>query len=192
MPFPLAYRNRAQLMSSDPDLVDALDDICDHLSGVMEQTNSAPKGAVTMPPPQVNKLTVTGSQGIFDAKIDDNNSPVVRNVQYFVDYADNPSFNNKRTISLGASRNWRGSLGNRRLYFQAYSQHPNTPSSKPIPHSLDGNTPSVVEGGGLNTGPELQPSSGSGTSSGAQPSDGGFGQQPFRGPTRPLTWQQKR
>lgn len=188
---PLQYRNRSLFASTNPDLMQALDDICSHVQGVMEQTNAAPVGSATIAPPQINKLTVTGSQGIFDAKIDDNNSPIVRGVNYFVDYADNPSFNNKRTVSLGPSRNWRGALGNRRLYFQAYSQHPNTPSSRPIPHSSDGTTPSVVEGGGLNTGPELQPSSGSGTSQGAQPSDGGFGQQPYRGPSRPVTWQQK-
>lgn len=189
---PLPYRNRSYFAATNPELVEAFDDIASHLEAVMNQTNSAPVGSETVAPPKINKLTMTASQGIFEAKIDDNNSDIVRGVNYFLDYSDNPAFNNKRTIALGPSRNWRGTLGNRKLYFQAYSQHPNTPMSPPVFHTTTGLHPTMVEGGGSATGPEFQSSSGSGTSQSGNASDGGYGSQPFRGVSRPTTWQQKK
>lgn len=184
----IPYRNRALIDQTNPELREALDDIVAHIGNVMDGTNTGPTNSQILPPPNLNKLTVTASQGIFDAKIDDNNSPTVRNLSYFLEYSENPAFSNPTQVHLGPARNWRGNLGNKQLYWRAYSQYPTSPRSQPVLHNGGGLSAVPVSGGGTATGPALQTSSGSGTTTGASGSDGGFGNQPFRGSTRPVTY----
>lgn len=182
----LPYRSRAYLLTKDPRLVEALDDITSHLEGVMNQTNTAPKNGTVLPPPAPSALTVSSNGGIFDAAIHDNNSPVVRGVNYFLEYSTTPAFSRPTQIDLGASRNWRGHLGNQNLYWRAYSSYPTSEKSGYAYHG-GAAQPMVVQGGGTISGPNIQPSNGSGTSQGSSASDGGFGNNPFRGTSRPIT-----
>lgn len=181
---PLSYRNRPFLLDKHPEIAEALDDVMSHVSTTMQQTNSSPNGQAA-PPPTPSKLTVTAAHGIFDAKIDDN-APVTRGINYFLEYSQTPSFNSPTVIDLGASRNHRVALGNQTLHWRAYSSYPTSPRSQVIYHGTQGQ-PTPVIGGGTASGPDPQPSSGSGTSKGASGSDGGFGNHAFRGVSRPTS-----
>jgi hypothetical protein len=175
---PITYRNRPQIFDKSPETAQALDDICSQFENVCKQVNASPIG-VTNPPPAPTSLTVTAAQGIFDAKITDNN-PVSRGVNYFLEHSLSPSFNAPTTIDIGQSRNHRASLGNQTLYWRAHSSYPTSSRSGHAYHGTQTN-PIAVVGGGASTGPVLQSSSGSGTSSGASGSDGAFGNNPTRG-----------
>lgn len=173
-----SYRNRQALLEENPKLAEALDDILGHINTTMTQTNSSPNGQVT-PPPTPNSLVVNGAHGIFDAAISDNSSEVNRGINYFLEYSKSPSFSAPTQISLGPSRNWRGHLGNQTLYWRANSSYLTSPRSDHAYHGTQ-TQPVAVSGGGVNTGPELSPSQGSGTSAGGTGSDGAFGNQPTR------------
>lgn len=181
---PLDYRNRSYIMNKDPKYVEALDDIINHVQNVMTQTNASPTGTVNAPPTP-GGLTVSAANGIFEAAIQDNQSPVTRGVQYFLEHSDTPAFTAPKTISLGPSRNWSGALGNRTLYWRAHSAYPTSPRSGHVYHGGSSAQPLPVRGGGVVVGPTPLPSYGSGTSNGASGSDGAFGNNPFRGTSRP-------
>lgn len=147
-----------------------------YLEGVVnnlgQQTNAAPVGAT--PPPQAHaSLSVKGGAGIFDVAIADN-SPKFIGHQNFVEYSPDASFSNAHTISLGPSRNWRGSLGSGSYHFRSYSAYP---TSQPSPHVYH----APVSGGGA-VEPVMQQGQGSGTS---QTPGAGFGNVPFNAPTAP-------
>lgn len=179
------YRNRAEIMSENPRLAEALDDILGTVQHVATQTNVSMNGQAAAPQPP-SSLKVTASQGIFEAAINDNNSQVNRGVHYFLEYSKSPSFNSPHQVSLGPSRNWRGNLGNVPLYFRAHSSYLTSPRSAPVYHGTSVN-PILVTGGGSSTGPDLLPSNGSGTSTGASGSDGAFGNSQYRGSTPPTS-----
>jgi hypothetical protein len=183
---PLQYRNRQLIHEKDPELGQALDDAFNYLESVMQQGNFSPSGEV-QPPPDVNALAVTAAQGVFDIQLTDNNSGVTRGVNYFVEYSESPSFAAPHVLDLGSSRNYRTFLGNKNLYFRAYSSYPTSRRSNPIYYGT-ANAPIVVNGGGAVAGPVLNPSSGAGTSRGGDGSDGGFGNFSFRGNQRPITF----
>ena len=128
------------------------------------------------PPPQVTSLNVSAADGIFQASMADS-GPVKKGVNYFLEYDTDPNFTQPHVIHLGTSRTWRGSLGNLTLNFRAYSQYAVIGNSNP-------NTPVVFQGavvGGGDNGPDLMPSTGSGTASplGTQGASG-FGKTPVR------------
>ena len=180
----LDYRNRSFLLENHPQIAEAFDDVLKHLKNTQEQVNVSPDGQME-PPPAPSQLHVTAAHGIFDIKIDDHN-PVNRGINYFVEYSKSPSFNAPTTIDLGSSRNHRAFLGNQALHWRAHSSYPTSPRSAPVYHGTSVN-PHRVERGGAITGPDLLPSSGSGTSMGASGSDGGFGNNKFRGFVRPTS-----
>jgi hypothetical protein len=70
---------------------------------------------------------------------------------------------------MGSSRNLRLALGNRTLYWRAYSQYLGSDPSEPVTF---GTPATSVTGGGTAAGPQLQASTGSGTASG---NEGGSG-----------------
>lgn len=174
-----SYRNRDYLFGVDRRMVEALDDILAALNNAARQVTASPAG-VTGAPPQISSLDVDAADGVFDAAIADNN-PVLRGINYFLEYSATVNFTAPVVIDLGASRNWRGYLGNQTLYFRAYSSYPTSPSSPAIYFG----SPTAVVGGG-SAGPSPLPSRGSGTA----PDDGtdgnsGFGAEPYRGALPP-------
>lgn len=178
----LSYRNRSFISDKFPEVGQAIDDLIDYVQTLSTQTNSSMTGQ-TNPPVAPSSLTVTAAHGIFDAKIDDY-APANRGINYFLQYSKSPAFTAPVTIDLGTSRNHRAMLGNQTLYWRAHAAYPTSPISQHAYHGTELN-PIAVTGGGAATGPEPLPSSGSGTSFGASGNDGGFGNNPYRGGTRP-------
>lgn len=168
------FKNRDYVFRKDPLLGEALDDVLAKVANVAAQTVAAPTG-VTPAPPQVSAVTVTAADGVFDAVISDNN-PVSRGLNYFLEYSDNVGFTAPTVLDLGASRNWRGYLGNLTLYFRGYSQYPTSAPSAP---TYFGNPTTVVGGGAA--GPTPNPSAGSGTAQdNGEDGGSGFGKLPQR------------
>lgn len=183
MQFPI--RNLEQIRKRDPFLAEALDDICAGIATMALQTNANPSGSASAPPP-ISGLSVTAQGGIFDVAITDG-QPVSRGIEYFVEYSPTAAFTQPTVIHLGATRNWRGTLGNQTLYFRAYSQYSTGGPSTPVYFGSIGN-PTPVIGGGSMTGPALQPSSGSGTAAtDGRQGGAGYGHTPFRGTMPPRT-----
>jgi len=116
-------------------------------------------------PPQVASINVTASNGVFQVALVDAGNPV-KGVGYFVEYDTDPGFPQPHVIDLGASRTWRGTLGNLTLYFRGFSQYMPPLDSPPSPTlAFGGNAnPTAVTGGG-SAGPSLFDSTGSGTAS---------------------------
>jgi len=140
------------------------------------------------PPPPIQQLNVKVSGEMAHAVITDNN-PITRNVHYFLEYANEPSFLQPHVEHLGTSRTRILSLPSnmdgtpdpttgitspgapQQWYFRAFSQYP---GSKPSPHQyFGGTTPTPVTMQGA-TNLTLLPSTGSGTA-GANGQQGGYG-----------------
>lgn len=136
------------------------------------QTNAAPVGATPVPQAHAS-LSVKGGAGIFDVAIADN-SPKYAGHQNFVEYSPDASFSNAHVISLGPSRNWRGSLGSGSYHFRSYSAYPTSLPSQPVYHP-------AVSGAGTSE-PAMQQGQGSGTS---QTPGAGFGSVRFNAPVQP-------
>lgn len=181
----LSVRNLALLRQRDPRLGELLDDLIAGVNNIALQANVSPSGTVAAPP-QVGAISVTAQGGIFDIAVTDG-APVSRGIEYFVEYSAAPAFTQPTVIHLGATRNWRGMLGSRTLYFRAYSQYATSPPSVPT-YFGSAALPTPVLGGGATPGPDLQPSTGSGTA----PTNGrsgaaGYGLTPYRGTSPPRT-----
>lgn len=170
------YLSRSEIR--DPAIKRALDDVSSQVKAIGRQVNAEP-GGITPAPPQINALSVTAADGIFDAQIQDNN-PVQRGVVYFLEYSLNAT-GPWSLIAIGPARNWRGALGNQTFFWRAYSQYPTSDPSAPIYFGGPIN-PTGVAGGGA-AGPAPQPPAGSGTdpSNNRGPGGGGFGKQKTRG-----------
>lgn len=124
--------------------------------------NSIPSVNVPAPAPLTN-INVSAQDGIFHVTVADSGQ-VPKGTGYFLEYDNNPNFPQPTVIDLGASRQYRGFLGNQTLHWRGYSQLPpgyNSPPSAPIVYG--GKVPRSVSGGGAATGPILLPSTGSGT-----------------------------
>lgn len=162
-------------------LYEALQDLITHHANLAQQVNGNSTGQ-PQPPPNIDSLHVTAKDGIFDVKINDNGQ-ITRGTEYFLEHSTSPNFSAPTVVHVGTSRNWRGSLGNQKLYWRAYSGYSTSGSSAPVyfGSSVD---PTLVTGGGSASGPPIQPSSGSGTSSNDGTQGGnGYGPIPFRSTT---------
>lgn len=172
----IQYDGRNEI--SDPAIKRALDDIVSQVSAAFKQVNITPQGT-TPAPPAISGLSVTSADGIFDAQIQDN-SPVKRGIEYFLEYSLTANFSQPVVISLGPARNWRRNLGNQTLFWRAYSQYP-TSDPSPVVYFGSAIAPTAVVGGGAAAGPAPQPSTGSGTAPNNGLSGGqGYGSQPSR------------
>lgn len=136
-----------------------------------------PSGNIAAPA-TIQNISVAAANGIFAVSITDN-SATHFGINYFVEYADNPGFDNAKTIHLGPARDLEGlALGNVTRYFRAFSQYQN---SSPSPRVIFGGvaSPIGVAGGG-SAPPTPLPTQGSGTGHG-----GGFGGTTPRVPIAP-------
>jgi hypothetical protein len=158
-------------------LYESLLSVQNGVSNIESQTNTS---AHTQPdpPPAINSLKVsTGPGGEFQAAITDQGN-VNRGVNYWLEHADNPQFNNPHHIDLGGSRNWSGHMGNQKLYWRAYSSYQSSPASPAVYHGSQA-SPAPVTGGVVGG---RAPSQGAGTGA---PGQGLYGPGPVasRGPT---------
>lgn len=160
-------RNLTEIRNRDPRLGEALIDI---------QTQTI--DANVQSPPQVASISVTGADGVFQVTIVDLGTPAIA-INYFVEYDTDQNFPTPHVLDLGASRTWRGYLGNLTLFWRAYSQYVPPYNNQPSPPLVFGNPTAVVGGG--SAGPTLPASTGSGTNAvSGQQGGGGFGRNPVR------------
>jgi len=169
--------NLGAIRSKDPLLGDALQYLEDRLT-LLEKQTTASTGS-SSPPSKIASLNVISANGVFDVSITDS-SPVLRGINYFVEYSTNPQFTKPIVVDLGASRNHRMFLDSGTYYFRAYSQYPTSERSVPV-YFGSHVSPTGVAGGGAIAGPTPLGSQGSGTTVGPSGSDGGFGNQIQRG-----------
>jgi hypothetical protein len=151
----------AQIKSDSPYVYEALTQIVNAVNSVGRATGVDPSGTID-PPAPIGSLSVTAADGIFDLAITDN-SWVHRGIFYFAESDSTPAFSQPCVHFLGSSRNLRVALGNQTLYWRAYSQYLGSDPSEPVTF---GTPATAVTGGGTATGPQLQPSTGSGTAPG--------------------------
>lgn len=163
------YANRERI--EDPNLKLAFDDLASQIVALGNQVNVTPQGT-TPPPIGISAISVAAADGIFDVALQDNN-PVNRGIEYFLEYSLTADFAQPLVIHLGTSRNWRGHFGNQTLYWRAYSQYPTSAPSPILPYG--GVTSPIAVVGGGNPGPTLHASTGSGTA----PSNGRSGGQGY-------------
>lgn len=155
-------------------IAEALQDVQKGVGIIAKQTNSDPS-AQPQAPPNLQNLSVTANDGHFNFSIQDQSPGLRRGVSYFVEHADNPSFQNSHTIELGQTRNHNEYLGNVTRYVRAYSAYAGSPPSQHV--YFGGQTaPQAVQGGGSNAGPMFLPSQGTGTGAAGQ---GGQGPGPI-------------
>jgi hypothetical protein len=174
----MAYLYETHVQQLDPLLAKALSDLEQRITTMASQVAANPYGVVSTPP-NISGLTVVAANGIFDVQIQDN-SPVLRGINYFLEYSTTPDFAQPHVVDLGASRSYRANWGNQTLYFRAYSQYVTSSPSATV-YFGPSNNPTAVVGGGA-AGPAPQPSTGSGTASNTgQQGGSGFGYQPSRG-----------
>ncbi len=157
-------------------LGEALEHLAQSVGNIEQQTNSNASGTPD-PPPPINALNVTASNGHFQVDINHQGVDFFRGVHYFVAHADNPHFKNAHVVHIGTARNAHFFFGNATRYFQAYAQYPGSPPGKIAFHG--GITPKPVIGGGSIPAPQFSNSQGSGTGDPGV-SHSGFGPIPFR------------
>ena len=131
-------------------VAEALSDLDLHLDNVTGQTNSNRTGQ-PLSPPAPSSLNVVAQDGHFHAEITDSGK-FYRGIHYYIEPADNPSFQNSVTVHLGSSRGWDKFLGNSTRYFKAYSAYGSSPAGPPIYHGSVV-APQPVTGGGATTLP---------------------------------------
>ena len=149
----------------DPRLAESFQQIQDAINNLAQQTASVPVGQQAAPSAP-SALSVTGSGGIFDIQIQDNN-PANTGIapDYFLEYSTTPGFTPSATIQvhIGPVRNTRLSLGNQTLYWRVYSQNGRASQTSGKTYFGSQSSPTPVAGGGAISGPAIQPSAGSGT-----------------------------
>lgn len=160
-------------------LYESLSDLDRHLGNVTEQTNANRTGQ-PLSPPAPNTLNVIAQDGHFHAEIADGGK-FYRGIHYYIEHADNPSFQNPVTVHLGSTRSWDKFLGNSTRYFRAYSAYGSSPAGPPVYHGSVV-APQPVTGGGSIPGPKFLPSQGSGTGTPGQGGQGP-GSAAYRSPT---------
>src|SRR6267154_1254729 len=159
----------AQIKSDSPYVYEALTQLVNGVNSLGRATGVDPSGTIAAPSP-IGSLNVTAADGIFDLAITDN-STLNRGIFYFAESDTTPAFHQPYVHFLGSSRNLRLALGNQTLYWRAYSQYLGSDPSEPVTF---GTPATAVTGGGTATGPQLQPSTGSGTAPGTA-GGSGFG-----------------
>ena len=168
----------AQIKGDSPYVYEALTRIVNAVNSLGRSTGVDPAGSIQAPA-TIGSVNVVAADGIFDIAITDN-SQVNRGIYYFAESDTTAAFLQPYVHFLGSSRNLRVAMGNQTLYWRAYSQYLGSDPSQPVVFGA----PTAVAGGGTATGPQLQPSSGSGTAPGVDGGSGfGVDMQSSSGPT---------
>lgn len=182
---PVSFRNLAWLRNVKlgkeypnfgQKLYEALTDSQSAHNQLEGQTNGNLSGQ-SQPPPALSAVRVSGGNGLFHVSLD-HNADFYRGVRYHVEYATDPHFSNPFPLPMHEAREWRGNLGQQKLYFRASASYgisgPNTQWTY-----FGGATPQLVDGTGTTEPPLPAQSQGSGT---GYPGQGlqGSGQTQFR------------
>jgi len=181
-----------EVKNKDPHLGMLLDGIFDQIDTAFNHLGVSTKGLVTPPTPLQALNIAAGSDHVHVTLTD--NSQVSKNIEYFLEYATEPTFANPHVEHLGASRGKvlplpaKTGLGvTQNYYFRAYSQYAGSnPQTKKIYYGTLGSPTAVTLSGSSSL--TLLPSTGSGTGA-ADGSQGGSGlgvvlQRPAPGPKR--------
>lgn len=156
----LAIPSVPELKNLGPRLYAALQSVQVGVRNIEQQTNSDSQLHPAAPPP-LDGVMVTAQNGIFHASVS-HNAEIYRGIRYHGEYSESPNFTNPFPLSMGESREWRGSLGNLNLHFRFAASYGNTPPSQWTYHGSQ-TAPIMVNGGGP-SGPSLPAQSqGSGT-----------------------------
>jgi hypothetical protein len=172
-------------------LSNALQRIEDGVNNLGQQLAAEPVGLAQPPAPleSVNVKAAAGTGEQVHVTLT-HNVPVSKNIHYFLEYDNDPSFPAPHVAHLGTSRGTVLNLPSKtdggavqNWYFRGYPQFP---GSKPAPAvNYGGLTPTVVTLGG-STQLTLQPSTGSGTAAAnGQQGGSGFGKVNTRPPIGP-------
>lgn len=173
-------------------LSNALQRIEDGVNNLGQQLAAEPVGLAQAPPPLegVNVKTAAGTGEQVHVTLT-HNVPITKNVHYFLEYDNDPSFPAPHVTHLGTSRGTVLTLPSKNddgssvhnWYFRGY---PQLPGSKPAaPVNFGGIVPTPVTLGG-STQLSLQASTGSGTAApNGQQGGWGFGKTNTRGAAGP-------
>jgi hypothetical protein len=172
-----------QIKNKDPHLGMFLESWFDQVNVALHQAGVDIKGKVQPPPPIAGLNVASGSDQVH-VTINDP-SQINKNVQYFIEYATEPTFAQPHVEHIGASRGrvlplpaktGLGALQN--YYFRAYSQYFGSDPQPPSKHQYFGTlgNPTAVTLTGSST-LTLLPSQGSGTGR-ADGTQGGAGLGP--------------
>lgn len=145
------------------------------VSTIAQQTNANPSGTPEAPPP-VQQVTVTPHPQGVDVSIK-HEGQFYQGLEYYVDYADNPSFVNARTEHIGQTRNAIIPVGQWNGYYQVRASYPSGISTRPV---LNGGAVAQMVRGGSTSAVAMQPTQGCGVTLPGQPP--GFGNS-FRSDT---------
>src|ERR1017187_9334623 len=182
----IPVRNLQAIKGSNRQIGEALEDIQTYLTNMGQNLALDPSGKPATPPP-INSVKIATADGLHQVSITDNN-PIYRPIQYFAEYSPKPDFQNSTVVPMGPSRNATVPLGNKALYWRAYSQYTNGgPASTPVVHGNGVKATLVSQGkAGLQyDGPPIQTSSGAGINT--NPAGGeGAGKFPYSQTTNGL------
>lgn len=166
MPLPLknlAYFKNLSEWSPEAGqkLAEMIQEIAQGVNNQEQQNNSNATGA-PQPPPAINSLHVSASNGHFQVAINHEGAEFYRGVRYFVEHSSSPQFTEPHIVDLGTTRNASMFLGNTTRYFRAYASYGSSPPG-PIAYHGGPAQPRPVTGGGIIPGPAFVGSQGSGT-----------------------------
>jgi hypothetical protein len=163
----------------------------DGINNLGTQLAAEPVGLAAPPPPLqgVNVKPASGTGELVHVTLT-HNAPIVKNIHYFLEYDNDPSFPAPHVEHLGTSRGKVLNLPTKtdggvaqNWYFRGYPQFPGSKPAKPV--NFGGIVPAPVVLGGT-TQLTLQPSTGSGTAAGnGQQGGSGFGKTNTRAPIGP-------
>jgi len=140
-------------------LGEAMDDLASASGNIANQIASNPSGTDVVPPNVAQLKVQHWGAGQIEFQITDN-SPVQRAIDYVVEAADNPQFQNSHIVHVSPSRNGTVIRPNGNWWFKAYSQYRfGGPPSSPIVAA-----PVTVTGG---QNAAIYPTQGAGTNSGS-------------------------
>src|SRR5690348_3540115 len=94
---PIRVPNLPYILKQDPKLYETIVALHQGLQSLVNQAGLGASGSI--PPPAMQSISVTAANGIFSVALVDKSLPHL-GISYFVEYADNPAFDNVHTLYL--------------------------------------------------------------------------------------------
>jgi hypothetical protein len=141
-----------EIKNRDPHLGIFLEKLIDGVDGLSNHAGFDPTGKVA-PPAPLQGVNVTGNNGDVHITLT-HNTPISKNIRYFVEADTNPAFPQPHVFDLGASRSHFTRLPNKdgggnqlKWYFRGYSQYPGSDPSPAMNFGPKFNPSPVTVGG---------------------------------------------